>query len=144
MLDNKTGLDTNKRARNTCIDTMHEQHGFEIVNFIKKWQILSAGTPSTGVTLALHVGASGLVDRASDSRLKGVGFDSHCWSCVEVSDKLLISYCLCLLAVMDTWGSRFVTEWLKLLAYLHGLCTVFSQGIWMLKWCVSYTREGNG
>ena len=32
---------------------------------------------------------------ALDPRSKGLVFDSHCWSCVEVSGKLLIPYCLC-------------------------------------------------
>ena len=27
--------------------------------------------------------------------IKGLGFDSQCWPCVEVSGKLLIPYCLC-------------------------------------------------
>ena len=40
------------------------------------------------------MGACGLVDRALDSRSEGLGFDSHCWSCVEVSGKLFIPYCL--------------------------------------------------
>ena len=35
------------------------------------------------------------VDKALDSRSKGLGFDSHCWSCVEVSGKVLIPHCLC-------------------------------------------------
>ena len=35
------------------------------------------------------------VDRALDLRSEDLGFDSHCWSCVEVSGKLLIPYCLC-------------------------------------------------
>ena len=32
----------------------------------------------------MTTGACGLVDRAIDSRSKGLGFDFHCWSCVEV------------------------------------------------------------
>ena len=38
----------------------------------------------------------GLVNRMLDSRSKGLGFDSHCWSCVEVSGEIFIPYCLCL------------------------------------------------
>ena len=34
-------------------------------------------------------------ERALDSRSKGLGFDSHCWLCVEVSGKLFIPCCLC-------------------------------------------------
>ena len=30
-----------------------------------------------------------------DLRSEGLRFDSHCWSCVEASGKLLIPYCLC-------------------------------------------------
>ena len=43
--------------------------------------------------LGEHVGACGQVDRALDSR-SGLGFDSQCWSCVEVSGKLCIPHCL--------------------------------------------------
>ena len=34
------------------------------------------------------------MDRVLDSRSEGLGFDSHCCSCVEVLGKLLIPYCL--------------------------------------------------
>ena len=44
-------------------------------------------------TILCDMGACGPVDRVLDS--EGLGFDSHCWSCVEVLGKLLISYCLC-------------------------------------------------
>ena len=37
----------------------------------------------------------GPVDRVLDSRSEGLGFNSHCWLCVEVLGKLLISYCIC-------------------------------------------------
>ena len=40
------------------------------------------------------VGACGQVDRALDSRSQGLGFDSQCWPCVEVSGKLCIPHCL--------------------------------------------------
>ena len=36
----------------------------------------------------------GQVDRALDSRSEGLGFDSQCWPCVEVSGKLRIPHCL--------------------------------------------------
>ena len=39
---------------------------------------------------------SGPVDRVLESRSEGLGFNSHCWSYVEVSGKLLIPYYLCL------------------------------------------------
>ena len=35
----------------------------------------------------------GQVDRVLDSR-SGLGFDSHCWSCVEVSGKHRNAHCL--------------------------------------------------
>ena len=38
--------------------------------------------------------AYGLVVRALDSRSEGLGFDSQCWPCVEVSGKLCIPHCL--------------------------------------------------
>ena len=38
----------------------------------------------------LLLGACGLVDRALDSRSEGLGFNSQCWPCVEVLDKLRI------------------------------------------------------
>ena len=44
--------------------------------------------------LKSRVGACGLVDRALDSRSEGLGFDSQCWSCVEVLGKLCIPHCL--------------------------------------------------
>ena len=42
----------------------------------------------------LALGARGQVDRALDSRSEGLGFDSQCWPCVEVSGKLRIPHCL--------------------------------------------------
>ena len=41
------------------------------------------------------MGTCGPVDRVLDSKSEGLGFDSHCWSCVVVSYKLLIPHCLC-------------------------------------------------
>ena len=40
------------------------------------------------------MGACGQVDRALNSRLEGLGFDSQCWPCVEMSGKLRIPHCL--------------------------------------------------
>ena len=40
----------------------------------------------------ITVRTCGPVDRALDSKSKGLGFDSCFWSFVEVSDKLLIPY----------------------------------------------------
>ena len=37
--------------------------------------------------------ACGPVDRALGSRSEGLGFDSQCWPCVEVSGKLRIPHC---------------------------------------------------
>ena len=50
-----------------------------------------------GWYVAAYVGACGLVDRALDSILKGLGFDSQCWTSAEMVGKLLTPYCLYLL-----------------------------------------------
>ena len=45
----------------------------------------------------MHIGrltTCGPVDRALDSRSEGLGIDSQCWPCVEVSGKLCIPHCL--------------------------------------------------
>ena len=39
------------------------------------------------------MGACGPVDRALDSRSDGLGFNSWCWPCVEVSGKLRLPHC---------------------------------------------------
>ena len=44
--------------------------------------------------LFTDLGACGQVDRALDSRSEGLGFDSQCWPCVEVSGKIHIPHCL--------------------------------------------------
>ena len=41
----------------------------------------------------LKLGACDPVDRALDSRLEGLGFDSQCWPSVEVSGKPRIPHC---------------------------------------------------
>ena len=51
-------------------------------------------------------GAYGQVDRELDLWSEGLGFDSHYWSCVEVSGKLLITYCLCSLS-----SNGYLVEW---------------------------------
>ena len=50
-------------------------------------------TPCTIFHSASDHGACGLVDWALDLRSKGLGFNSHEWSCVEVLSKLLL-YCI--------------------------------------------------
>ena len=48
-------------------------------------------------------------------------------------------------AVMGTWWTKLVSEWLKLPAYLYDECAVFCQvEMRLLKWCVSCTRERKG
>ena len=42
----------------------------------------------------VDMGACGPVDRVLDSRSEALGFDSQCWPCLEVSDKLCIPHCL--------------------------------------------------
>ena len=51
---------------------------------------------STNVTVKMQeiMGTCGPVDRVLDLKSEGLGFDSRCWSCVVVSRKLLIQYCL--------------------------------------------------
>ena len=53
-----------------------------------------------------YMGANGKVDRALDSKSKGLGFDSYCWSCVEVSGKLIILCCLCPFS-----NNGYLVEW---------------------------------
>ena len=68
---------------------------------------------------------------ALDAKSKDLRFRSHCWSCVEMSGKFLIPYYFCLpSALMGTSQTEVVSEWLKLPAYLYGVCAVFSQGRW--------------
>ena len=81
------------------------------------------------------------MDRALDPRSNGLQFNnnSDCWSSVEVSDKLLISYCL----LLPSSKGLTKIEWPKLPAYLYmyGIYAVFSQGRRLLRWCVSYTGK---
>ena len=44
----------------------------------------------------VNMGIYGSVDRTLDARSKILRFHSHCWSCVEMSGKLLIPCCLCM------------------------------------------------
>ena len=89
----------------------------------------------------------GLVDMALDARSKGLGFDSHCWSCVEVSVRLLIPNCLCLL-LTDGYLVNDNCAGVAQVACILGLCdlcALYSQGgIGLVKCCVSYTRETIG
>ena len=50
------------------------------------------------MSVVMFVGACGQVDSALD----GLGFDSQCWPCVDVSGKLCISHCLCPPSVMGS------------------------------------------
>ena len=57
--------------------------------------------------------ACDLAEKVLSSRSKGLGFDSQCLSCVEVSGKLLIAYFhgpRSMLVVMGTWRTRIVSE----------------------------------
>ena len=51
---------------------------------------------SAHILTCKHMAACGSVDWALDWRSKGLEFDSHCLSFVEILGKLLILYCLCL------------------------------------------------
>ena len=62
---------------------------------------------------------SGHVDRELDSRLKYLGFESHCWSIMSRTSPYR--------AVMGTWCMKIVAR-----AFLR-----------LLKCCVSHTMEGN-
>ena len=75
----------------------------------------------------------------ANSRSKGLGFDSHCWSYVEVPGKLLISYRLCIPSsdghLMDeNCGSGCLHTCM--------MCAVFSQARSDYSNRVAYTREG--
>ena len=76
-------------------------------------------------------------------RSKGLGFDSHCWSCVEVSGKLLIPYFCCC-----RWVPGGQELWLSGSNCLHTcvLCALYSprgDEIAQVVLYVSCTREGN-
>ena len=86
----------------------------------------------------------GLADRTFDSRSKGLGFDSHYLSSVGVPGKLLIPYCLCP-AISDGYLVDENCDWVALAAFIFVWrvhCTLPGE-MGLLKWCVSYTREGN-
>ena len=55
---------------------------------------LSSVKSYTTIYLPTYVRSCGLVDRVLDSRSEGLGVDSQCWLCVEVSGELCISHCL--------------------------------------------------
>ena len=82
---------------------------------------------------------------ALDLRSKGQGFDSHHWSCVEVSDILLITHCFCLPNndgyLVDK--NCVLSESSSLHACVGGVLCILPGDMRLLKWCVSYTKEGN-
>ena len=60
-----------------------------------------------------------LMNRALESRSKGMRFDSHCLSFLEVSRVNFPCHTASAYpAVMGTWWTKIVSEWLKLPAYL--------------------------
>ena len=84
------------------------------------------------------------IDRVMDSKSKGMWFNPHCWSCVEVSDKLLIPHCLCL----PSSDGYLVDENCELVAQadcmlVRWVYCILPGEMRLLKWCMSYTREGN-
>ena len=85
----------------------------------------------------------GLVDRALNSGSKSPGFDFHCWSCVEVLDKLLIPHCLCLPGSNGYLVAEYYVWVAEVACILVWLVRCILPGeMRLLKWCVSYTREG--
>ena len=62
---------------------------FDNVTCIKLQHMLGAKT--IAIVYIMKAYACGRVDRALDSRSKGLGFDSYCCSYVEVSGKFLNS-----------------------------------------------------
>ena len=76
--------------------------GYNVKLYISRGRLawwLPAFLHSAGIRLCSlyeKMGPGGGVDRVLDSRSKCLGFDSHYLSCVEMSGKLLIPYCLCI------------------------------------------------
>ena len=62
------------------------------------------------------------VDRALDSRSEGLGFDSQCWPCVEVSANFVFHTASVQPAVMGTWQCS------KLLPDLQYYTSRFDEG----------------
>ena len=60
------------------------------------------------VSLYPSMGACGQVDRVLDLRSEGLGFDSNCWSCVQVSGNFSyhIAFRSAHPAVMGTWWNE--------------------------------------
>ena len=54
----------------------------------------------------LNMGACGQVDNALDLRLKGLGFNSHCWSYVEVLVNFTLHTASAHPAVMGIWWNE--------------------------------------
>ena len=65
------------------------------------------------------------MDRALGSRSEDLGFDSHCWSCVEVTGKLLISCCLC-----PPNSDGYLVEQIKLICNVGRNALNFPQKSW--------------
>ena len=99
------------------------------------------GSPNNNIC---HASTIYMWSSGKDSRSKGLGFDTHCWSCVKVgqtSHNTASVYP----AMMGTWLMKIVSKWLKFPACMYYMCVVYSPGKMRLrKWFVSYTREGDG
>ena len=67
------------------------------------------------VGLLVIMGACGPMGRVVDSGLAGLRFDSHCWSCVDVSGKLLFPFCLC-----PPGSDGYLVEW-KIEKIMNGI-----------------------
>ena len=74
---------------------------------------------------------SGQVDRALDSRSKGLGFDSQCWQCVDVSGKLCTSHCL-----GPTSSNGYLVYRSKVGSIVAGCCAPTARGGKVCRTCV--------
>ena len=75
-------------------------------------------------TFLSNLGTCGPADKVLDSRSKGLRFNSHCWSYVQVLGKLLIPHLLCLAS-----SDRYLVDkkkYLSAYSYLHAMRTLFS------------------
>ena len=70
------------------------------------------------------VESCGLVDRALDSRSKGLGVDFHCWSYVEV----LGNFSWHAASAYPAMTITLVTDGLNRPTYVYDVCAVFFQG----------------
>ena len=62
--------------------------------FVSELTVLILVHLALSIEVLWCAGACDPVDRALHSRSEGLGFDSQCWLCVEVSGKLHIPHCL--------------------------------------------------